>query len=274
MNLRRLKHTLLRLSAQEKVIGISSIAMIIGTFLPWYNVVMIFDQKIITETALNGDLGVMGFVVLLMSILSLLYLVGENLHLPLPKVGYKREGILFFLLGQSAFLTLLIIAIYTKRSLEFTEASLRFGSYIVLVGAFFGAFSAFSLIQKSKQGERKTWVDEEEIEEESNLQNQEDVEDEMSQLREGDVEEKEDFYESNHNEDLNEEIENTFNDSPKLEEPTVEKFQEPKDQTSNKPQANYFTREAGIHSQEKSKIEEEEKKPSKSSSMNFYEDND
>lgn len=151
MNLRRIKHTLLRLTAEEKVIGIGSLAMIAGTFMPWYSVVMNFDKKSLTETGFSGDLGVIGFVVFLMSLISLLVLVAENMHLPLPQFGYKREQILFFFLGEAFFLTLLAMAIYTKRSLDFTEAGLRLGIYFVILGSFFGALSSFALIQKKKK---------------------------------------------------------------------------------------------------------------------------
>jgi hypothetical protein len=53
MNLRRIKHTLLRLTAEEKVIGIGSLIMLVGTFMPWYSVVMNFDKKSLTETGFS-----------------------------------------------------------------------------------------------------------------------------------------------------------------------------------------------------------------------------
>lgn len=165
MNLRRIKHTLLRLTTEEKVIGIGSLIMFIGTFLPWYSVTMSFDKQSLTETGFSGDLGVIGFVIFLMSLLSILILIGENMRLPLPRFGYKREQIIFFFLAESFFLTLLVMAVYTKRSLEFTDAGLRFGIYTVLLGSFFGGLSAFALIQKSKRTEVKEFFSHEQEEE-------------------------------------------------------------------------------------------------------------
>jgi len=153
MNLRRIKHTLMRMSPEEKVIGIGSLVILSGTVMPWYTVVMNFDNKPDIATGFTGDLGVIGFVIFLMSLLSLLVLVAENMRIPLPQFGYKKEQILFFFLGQTFFLTLLTMAIYTKRSLGFTDAGLRFGIYMVLLGAFFGGLSAFALIQKSRKHE-------------------------------------------------------------------------------------------------------------------------
>lgn len=153
MNFRRIKHTLLRMSPEEKVIGLGSIAVAISVFLPWYQIVMSFDNATEVTNGLGGDLGVIGFVIFLMSLMSLVSLIGENMHLPLPQFGYKREQIVFFFLGQSAFLSLLTMAVYTKRSLEFTEAGLRFGMWVALLGSFFGAMSAFALIQKTRKKE-------------------------------------------------------------------------------------------------------------------------
>ncbi len=153
MNLRRIKHTLLRLSPEEKVIGIGSIAIACSVFMPWYQITMNFDGSNEITNGLGGDLGVIGFVIFLMSLMSLVSLVGENMHLPLPQFGYKREQIVFFFLGQSAFLSLLTMAVYTKRSLEFTEAGLRFGMWTALLGSFFGAMAAFALLQKTRKGD-------------------------------------------------------------------------------------------------------------------------
>ena len=94
MNLRRIKHTLLRMNAEEKVIGGSALVILLSVFMPWYSVVMNFDKKSMTETGLSGDLGVVGFIIFLMAIISIIVLVGENMRLPLPRFGYKREHIL------------------------------------------------------------------------------------------------------------------------------------------------------------------------------------
>ena len=255
MNLRRIKHTLLRLTAEEKVIGIGAIAMLIGTFLPWYEVTMNFDNNTMTENGFSGDLGVIGFVVFLMSLLSLMVLVAENMRLPLPNFGYKREQILFFFLGEASFLTLLTMAVYTKRSLDFTEAGLRFGIYLTLLGAFFGALSAFALIQKQKKKEVQEFFSHETTEEES----EEQPEEEMIQTEPEPM-----FFEEDRQiMEMKEEIV-----APESSDyiPEDEMIEEVREELHIEKQADYFTREAGIENNS------EAPKSSPSSSMNFYED--
>ncbi len=151
MSLRRIKHMFLRLSAEEKVIGIGGLLVIIGTFMPWFYIVLL-DQSMVYN-GFSGDLGIIGFVIFILVLLALLNLIAEHLHIRLPQFGYTKEQVLFFLMGQSAFLILLAIATYTKKSLDYTSAELRFGIYFVLVGAFLGAFAAFAQIQKLKKKE-------------------------------------------------------------------------------------------------------------------------
>lgn len=153
MILRRIKHTILRLSPEEKVIGLGSLLVIVATFLPWYSVVFSFDKKMESFSGFAGDLGVIGFVSFLLVLLALLVLVGEHMGFKMPTFHYSKEQALFFLMGESAFLVLLMVAVYTKRSLEFTSAELRFGIYLALIGAFLGAFAAFSQIQKLRKQE-------------------------------------------------------------------------------------------------------------------------
>jgi len=264
MNLRRIKHTLLRLTAEEKVIGIGSIAMIAGAFMPWYSVIMNFDKKSLTETGFSGDLGVIGFVIFIMSVISLIVLVAENMNLPLPQFGYKREQVLFFFLGQTFFLTLLTMAIYTKRSLEFTEAGLRFGVYVVLLGAFFGAISAFALIQKKKSKEVQEFFSheqakkgEEPIEEELDGES---MEDETAQTQPEPM-----YFEEDAKaiEVAKEAVEANTSDYIPEDEMIEDIKEEPKSEDN---QASYFTKEAGV--------EDAGKKPKsgKGVSMGFYED--
>lgn len=250
MNLRRIKHTLLRMSTEEKVIGIGALAIFFGSFMPWYSVVMNFDKKAITETGFSGDLGVIGFVIFLLSLLSILMLVAENMHLPLPRFGYKREQIIFFFLAESFFLTLLTMAVYTKRSLDFTDAGLRFGIYLVLLGAFFGGLSAFALIQKTKKQEVSEFFSHE----------QEEEREEPSETPDGDELERrvpEQMY-----------FEQDVQPLEVIEEKEeIEKTPEPPKIKAN--QMDYFKREAGV---EKPAPTEENPKPRTGPSMGFYED--
>ena len=259
MNLRRIKNTLLRLTAEEKVIGIGSLLMLFGTFLPWYSVVMSFDKKSLTETGFSGDLGVIGFVIFLMSLISILVLIGENMQLPLPRFGYKREQILFFFLAESFFLTLLVMAVYTKRSLDFTDAGLRFGIYAVLLGSFFGSLSAFALIQKTKRTEVKEFFSHEQEEEKTEYAATPDQEELERRVPEPMY-----FEEDLRGVEVAEEAANLAPVEEIPEDEPIENVRElPKTQTA---QSNYFKREAGV--------EKEQDKPKShgGGSMGFYED--
>jgi hypothetical protein len=269
MNLRRIKHTLLRLTAEEKVIGIGSLAILFGTLMPWYSVVMNFDKKTLTETGFSGDLGVIGFVVFIMGLISILVLIGENMQLPLPQFGYKREQILFFFLGESSFITLLTMAIYTKRSLDFTEAGLRFGIYLVLLGAFFGALSAFALIQKTKKKEVSEFFSheqEEEEEKDESLSSVERVQRTPRIVEEEPVQqEPEPMYFEEDSVGIEAIEEDVLVSSDYIpEEEKREEVQEPPKSQAN--QSNYFKREAGFGKAE------DKPKTRGGGSMGFYED--
>lgn len=259
MNLRRIKHTLLRLTAEEKVIGIGSLLMLVGTFLPWYSVVMSFDKKSLTETGFSGDLGVIGFVVFIMSLISILVLLGENLQLPIPRFGYKREQILFFFLAEAFFLTVLVMAVYTKRSLDFTDAGLRFGIYLVLLGSFFGGLSSFALIQKTKRTEVREFFSHEQEEEN---------EESLSSVKREEVAPKDPeplYFEENITgvEAVEEEVSPVATDF-QPEDDRLENVREvPRTQVD---QSNYFKREAGVEKQD------EKPKTHGGGSMSFYED--
>jgi hypothetical protein len=166
MFLRRLKHTLLRLSAEEKVIGIGGLVTILGVFMPWYSVVLSFEKGI-TESGFSGDLGVIGFVVFLMTLLALGFLLGDHFRFRLPRFGFKKESIILFFSGESAFLLLLVAAVFTKRSLDYTNAEIRFGLYMALLGSLFATFAAFAQLQKLQKKENKAFFEHEEAIEET-----------------------------------------------------------------------------------------------------------
>ncbi|MBN1258518.1 hypothetical protein JXA05_02045 [Candidatus Peregrinibacteria bacterium] len=140
-----------RLSPEEKVAGLGMLVALVALFMPWYSVVFTFDKKSVSQSGFAGDLGVLGFIIFIMVILAALTLTGEYLHFRLPRLGYGKEQILLFLMGESAFLTLIAIAVYTKRSLEFTSAELRFGIYLALVGALLSTFAVYAQMQKFRK---------------------------------------------------------------------------------------------------------------------------
>ena len=149
---------LFRLSAEEKVIGVGGLVAILSVFMPWYSVVLSFEKGI-TESGFSGDLGVVGFVVFLFTLLSLGFLMGDHLHFRIPRFGFKKEGIILFFSGESAFLLLLEAAIFTKRSLDYTNAEIRFGLYLALIGSLFATFAAYAQLQKLGKNETKAFFE-------------------------------------------------------------------------------------------------------------------
>jgi len=276
MNLRRIKHTILRLSPEEKMVGVGGLLVIFGCFMPWYSVVLNFDKKNLTQTGFGGDLGVIGFIVFLMVIIALLVLVGEHLHIRLPQFGYSKEQCLFFLMGQSAFLVLLAIAVYTKRSLDFTDAELRFGMYMSLIGAFLGAFAAFAQLQKFKTKEVERFFDhpnssaEDDAEEEVETQYESPRRSSRVKIEEeviAEPEEENQLFEEETEELAELELDESDNDKDSAEDDLLGGFGEEEDGASN--QGGFFTKEAGIHEEEKEASKGSDKK---GLPMNFYED--
>jgi len=165
MNLRRLKHMLVRLSVEEKILGIGALLVLLSAFMPWYSMSLTINEQSLNESGFSGDLGVIGFIIALFSIATLAFLMAEHLHVKLPNFGYKKNQIILFLTGESAFLVLLTIAIYTKRSLLYTNAGLRFGIYVALIGACMSAFASYAQIQRNQKKDIEAFFDhsEEEI---------------------------------------------------------------------------------------------------------------
>ncbi len=156
MKFKRIKHILIRLSHEEKTILIGGLAVIIGAFLPWYSTTLNFNGNPMTENGFSGDLGVIGFTATLLIILSLLFVISKHFYLPLPQFGQQKNKIILFLTGQSAFLILLTMAIYTKRSLDFTNAEINFGLYTSLLGSCIAVFATFAQIQRESSKEART----------------------------------------------------------------------------------------------------------------------
>lgn len=273
MNLRRIKHTLLRLSLEEKVVGIGALMTMIGCFLPWYTEDNAGTDVVTTEYGFSGDLGVIGFVIFLMALLGFIGMIAENMRIPFPKFGHKRENILFFFLGQTAFLSLLTLAIYTKRSLEFTNANLRFGIYLVIGAAFFSALSAFALIRKNRRQEALEFFEQQPPlaeGEDADEMAEEDIEELKEEVTEEMPEEASTFQEDVAlMDEIEKEQKNEFNSNEEGEEVLKEIAEDPKKE-EEKPipnQSNFFTKEAGVGDKKK-----EEEKPSSRLSMGFYED--
>ncbi|QQR83851.1 hypothetical protein IPJ72_01430 [Candidatus Peregrinibacteria bacterium] len=148
MILKRLNLMRKRFSAEEKTIGLGLITLIVGHFLPWFSVEFNLNELEI-QTGLTGSLGILGFVIVLMGLISLWFLVGDQLRIPLPRLSYTREQVILFLSGENAFLSLLAIAIYKRMSLEYIRADVRFGLVITVISAVMVCFGAYALKKRS-----------------------------------------------------------------------------------------------------------------------------
>jgi len=190
-------------------------------------------------------------------------------------------------MGENAFLVLITIAIYTKRSLEFTDAELRFGIYLILIGAFLGAFSAFAQIQKLKREKVQEFFEHEE----PPLNEEEPIETPVENTKPAtdnkpieptkNIEEPELFEESQSKPEPDPEVEEIITEDEMIEE--IDEVIETVEPEPLEPrgQGDYFTREAGIpdnvsEEKEESKPETEsgkgDDKDKANISMNFYED--
>lgn len=252
MNLRRIKHMFIRLSPEEKGIGIGGLLVIFGSFMPWYTVNDIIREKIDVSYGFSNDIGIIGFVVFLIVILALIVLISDHLHFYLPKFGYKKEQILLFLMGEGAFLSLILIAIYTKRSLIPMNADLRFGIYITLIGSLIGVLSAFALNQKTKKDETESFFDHSDEDEEI-------IHDEQSFNKDSFLDKAEDEVVETYAEQLEineEENEDDNAEDDAIEEIVVEEVVVEDETPAD--QGNYFMREAGMNeSKEEEKKDEE-----------------
>ncbi|MFH0820352.1 MAG: hypothetical protein V1908_01115 [Candidatus Peregrinibacteria bacterium] len=295
---RRLKHTFLRLSAEERVTLIGGLLVLVGAFLPWYQISLKVDSRNVVENGFSGDLGVIGFVIFLITLLAVLQLTGEHLGFRLPTFGYAKERVILFLMGQSAFMLLLSVAIYTKRSLDFTEAELRFGLYLALIGGILGTLSAYAFTQKLKRKEAESFfkhpeeeesaafepapeevvteamADEEEKPEEEQMQITEIVEEpelapeepERPEITVTEVIEIEPVTETEEEIKAEEEAEEEA-EKEALEEALEEVIEE---ELFEEPAA--ATTEEVVEEEEEKEVKKEKKKDSGAPSMNFYED--
>ncbi len=282
MKLHRVKHTIKRLSPEERVAGAGALLVLLGSFFPWYSVVFNYDKDPIIENGFTGDLGVIGFVAFLLALFALINLASENLHIKLPSFGYTKEQIMMFFMGESAFLILLLIAVYTKRSFDFTNASLRFGIWMALIGALVGTFAAYAQVQKKNQKNVEAFFDH--AEEEEATEEAEDDDGEMSFRQKMEME-----AQKNQEEEIEAAAEQTEladfvdNDEDEAEimveetEVTLEVEEEPLEADSS--QSDFFKKEAGVSQEEETMEEADEEENNKTKdkgidaiSMDFYDD--
>lgn len=151
MILNKIKHILIRLSIEEKIIGIGSILILISSFLPWFTIKQSVLETIKSNSGLSGDLGIMGVMVFLLTIITLGYLVNTYFRIQLPDFGIEKEKLILFLMGENTFILFLTLLIYIKKSWNYLGSEIGIGIYLAIGGAAISCLSAFSQIKKNNK---------------------------------------------------------------------------------------------------------------------------
>lgn len=231
--LRRMKHAFIRLSTEEKVTLIGGLAILFGSFMPWYQVNLSVTADTVSVNGFGGDMGVIGLAVFLLTLFACLLLVGEHMRFRMPTFGHVKEKVMLFLTAQSVFLLLLTLLVYTKRSLDFTNAEIRFGLYTALIGGFFAAIAAYATLQRLKRREVQDFFGRDD--------NAEETEDETEDTA-VETDDSRDEIDETMEEEIAEEAEqmslSDFSETEEADEPAAAE--------SDPDQARYFVREAGL----------------------------
>lgn len=159
MSLRQFRHFISRLSNEEKVLSISAIGFMTSCFLPWYSSINNFQEATQIEYGLTGEIGIIGFICFLFGGIGMSILLSKYFNLPIPQIKGNKDKVIFLIMSQAAFLFLLALAMYSKKSLGFTNAEIRFGLYSALGFACFALFSAYAQLQKNEKMQAESLID-------------------------------------------------------------------------------------------------------------------
>lgn len=147
-----------RLSFEEKIIGASSLVVIVACFFPWYGI-----SSRIMDQWWNGfsNIGyVVGYVVFLTALTVLYGVLAPLFSLPIPKILENKFSYLA-LHGESAFLLTILSFIYAKYTVfDAPGSSVRFGLYTALIASLAGAIAGYVLWKKHIADLRKKGLQE------------------------------------------------------------------------------------------------------------------
>lgn len=137
---------------ERKVLAISAIVTLASCFMPWYGI----NSRVINEwwNAFGSIGSVAGYIVFAFSLLSLAMvavpaLIESEIQKKMP---VKETALHVFLQGQSFFVALLFIPVYSQYSLiNATNSGTRFGLYVALISTFVGTLVAMSQHRKREQ---------------------------------------------------------------------------------------------------------------------------
>lgn len=160
----RLQREFKNLAKYRKLIGIGSLLVIAGCFLPWYEDVDAYGHGDLF-LGVTGPLYLAGWIVLMLAVASFLMVFFELRKRPLPRLPIE-EGLLNLLFAGVSFFLLVIansVFLHTKFGVNIASKDIRVGMFMALVGVIFMGVGGY-IEWKTKQAEGVKTVAEGKIE--------------------------------------------------------------------------------------------------------------
>ncbi len=139
---------------ERKVLAISSILTLAACFMPWYGI----NSRVINEwwNAFGSIGSVAGYLVFSFSLISLFLvtipLLSASDSSIAKKLPFREASLHIFLQGQSFFIALVFIPVYSQYSLiNATNSGTRFGLYVALLSTLVGTLFAIGFHRKAEQ---------------------------------------------------------------------------------------------------------------------------
>lgn len=145
------------LPVEKQIMAMMNVITILACFLPWYGI----NSPIISESwnAFNSIGLVAGYLLLTFSLLSLFIIVGPAIREEFDlgkKLPFSDTSQFLFLNGQSVFVTLIFIPVFSQYSFLYeTSSSTRFGIYLALISTFIAFIFALSYRKKGSLTESR-----------------------------------------------------------------------------------------------------------------------
>lgn len=131
----RLQKELKNLAKHRKLIGIGSLLVIAGCFLPWYEDLDAYGHGDLF-LGISGPLYLVGWIVLLLAVVSFLMVFFEVRRRPLPKLPIEEGVINLLAAGISFFLLVMAnsVFLHSKFGVNIASKNIRFGMFMALAG--------------------------------------------------------------------------------------------------------------------------------------------
>lgn len=138
---------------EKKVIATAAIVTLVSCFLPWYGI----NSRVINEwwNAFGSIGSVAGYVVLSFSVAILAIILLPVLKPQMDikkKLPFRESSLLIFFSGQSFFISLIFIPVYSQYSLiNATNSGTRFGIYLALLSTLISTIVALAYQRKNER---------------------------------------------------------------------------------------------------------------------------